>query len=199
MKINLKFVYLIFLLILQGCAAALVPLTNDPIEKLNWATELYNNQGRPLPAERLIIEAIDICNESNDTSCLGFAYIEYAFFFSSWSVEKWQKHYKESGFFDKTATFENRHAKSRGYFEKAISKFKDAKKYDALTNAYFSLGANYHHTTKNHKKECESYVKSLEYNLLNLKANPAADVYLPDGYTSYKEYITFIQKTAKCN
>jgi hypothetical protein len=43
--------------ILCGCAAAMVPASNDPERKLGWATVLMDEQDRPLPAERLIREA----------------------------------------------------------------------------------------------------------------------------------------------
>lgn len=198
MKISLQFTSLVLVLILQGCAAAFVPVTSDPMEKIEWAEELYYNQSRPLPAERLLIEAIEICTKSNDSLCLGYAYLSYANFFSSSSVEKWEKTYRENGFWNKNATYENRHSLSRDYFKKAISKFKETKKYDALTNTYLRLGSNYHYFTTAQEKKCAAFDKSVEYNLMNIKTNPAADVYLPNGYSSYKEYIAFIKKEAGC-
>src|SRR3569832_1253737 len=50
----------LLLVALAGCAAALVPETSDPARKLGWARELINNQNRPIPAERLIKEALTI-------------------------------------------------------------------------------------------------------------------------------------------
>ena len=182
---------------LVGCAAMGVPETNDPIEKLKWADELYDQQGRPLPAERLINEAIEICKGNNDLSCLGRAYLSYGFFFRSPSLEKWQNYYKENGFYDKTATYENRLTKSKEYFEKAISKFMETREYDYLTNAYLNLGFTYYFIG-DHKAECEPYAKSLEFHLRHIKTNPDANVALPTGFSSYKEYVRVQQERAGC-
>lgn len=195
--IGLAVATVLIIVALTGCAAMLVPETNDPLEKLKWAQELYDRQARPLPAERLINEAIEICKQNNDYACLGKAYLNYGFFFRSPSIEKWQKQYKENGFYDKTATYENRLTKSKENFEKAISNFLEIKDYGALTNAYVNLGFTYYFMG-DHKAECEPYAKSLEYNLKNTETNPNANVALPPGFTSYKDYIAVQQKRAGC-
>jgi len=182
---------------LLGCAAMLVPETSDPIEKLGWATELFNNQERPLPAERLIKEAIEICEKNNNASCLGKANITYGFFFRSPSIEKWEKYYRENGFYDKSATFDNRLVKSKEYFEKGISYYLQTKEYDALTNAYLNLGFTYYFLNDS-KGQCESYAKSLEYNAKNIEVNPNAKVALPRGVSTFKEYVVPFQKRAGC-
>jgi tetratricopeptide (TPR) repeat protein len=197
MKNNRIVICLIMIFLLSGCAAMGVPETNDPIEKLKWADELYDQQGRPLPAERLINEAIEICKRNNDLSCLGRAYLSYGFFFRAPSVEKWQKYYKENGFYDRTAAYENRLMKSKEYFEAAISKFMETKEYDALTNAYLNLGFTYYFMG-DHNSECEPYAKSLEFYLKNIETNPDANVALPPGFSSYKEYIRVQQERAGC-
>jgi len=184
-------------LCLSGCAAMLVPETSDPIEKLGWATELFDNQGRPLPAERLIKEAIEICEKSNNASCLGKANITYGFFFRSPSIDKWEKYYRENGFYDKSATFDNRLVKSKEYFEKGISYYLQTKEYDALTNAYLNLGFTYYFLNDS-KGQCESYSKSLEYNAKNMEVNPNAKVALPRGVSTFKEYVVPFQKRAGC-
>ncbi|MEW5743809.1 MAG: hypothetical protein AB1805_00025 [Nitrospirota bacterium] len=197
MKTKNIVISLFALFIMPGCAAMLVPETNDPIEKLKWAGELFDRQERPLPAERLINEAIEICKNNNNQSCLGRAYLNYGFFFRSPSIRKWEKTYKESGFIDKTATYENRLIKSKEYFEKAIASFLQTNEYDALTSAYLNLGFAYYFLG-DHKAECEPYAKSLEYHLKNIEANPNADVILPPGFSSYKEYLSVQQKRAGC-
>jgi hypothetical protein len=80
-KLNL--IILFSYLILTGCSAMFVPETNDPYEKLKWAQLLIERQSRPIPAERLINQAIAICKQNNDYSCLGRAYILYWEFFRS--------------------------------------------------------------------------------------------------------------------
>lgn len=182
---------------LSGCAAMFVPETSDPMKKIGWAIELFNNQGRPLPAERLIRETIEICEKDGNVPCLGKANVTYGFFFRSPSIEKWEKVYRENGFYDKNATFDNRLVKSKEYFEKGISYYLQTNEYDALTNAYLNIGFTYYFLNDS-KGECESYAKSLEYNAKNFEANPDAKVALPPGVSSFKEYVAPFQKRAGC-
>jgi len=66
-------------LLFTGCSAAFVVATFDPYKKPGHASALLD-VGRPLPAERLILEAIDIFQKKDDPQGLAFAYNEYAFF-----------------------------------------------------------------------------------------------------------------------
>jgi tetratricopeptide (TPR) repeat protein len=180
-----------------GCAAMGVPETNDPHEKLRWAIELLDRQMRPLPAERLINEAILICTKNNDRDCLAHAYLTYGFFFCSPSLVKWQKVYQKNGFQDKTASYETRFIKSKEYFEKSIPIFDELGQFDALTNAYLNLGFVYEHLD-NKAGACESYTKSLENYRKNIERNPSADVALPTGFTNYADYLSVQQKRIGC-
>jgi hypothetical protein len=58
----------------------MVPYTSDPERKLGWAKELYQNQNRPIPAERLIKEAIEIYQERGDQLGLAQAHRAYGVF-----------------------------------------------------------------------------------------------------------------------
>jgi tetratricopeptide (TPR) repeat protein len=195
MKKNILLILAI--IILGGCAAVGVPSTSDPIEKLKWADELYNSRGRPFPAEKLINEAIIICQENNNSECLGKAYLSYGFFLRSPSIEKNHINYKKYGFRNSDITYDNRFIKSKEYFEKAIPEFLKIKSYDALTNAYLNLGFAYYFLGE-HKSECEPYRLSLEYNKKNLEINPQVKISLPKGFSTYKEYVAIHQKRAGC-
>ena len=186
-----------FLFILCGCAAMFVPETNDPHEKLKWANELFDRQMRPLPAERLINEAITICTKNNDRECLAQAYITYGFFFRSASILKSQKYYQENGFQDKTAKYETRYIKSKEYFEKAIPIWTELERFDRLTNAYLNLGFAYEFLDDK-AGACAPYEKSLECYRKNIDRNPMANVALPQGFTKYEAYLAVQQKRAGC-
>src|SRR5207245_9573544 len=69
--------------VVRACGGAGVPYTRDSERKLGWARELYLNQHRPIPAERLIKEAIEICQERNDQLGLARAYSMYGRFLQS--------------------------------------------------------------------------------------------------------------------
>lgn len=131
-------VLLIF--ILNGCAAVGVPTTSDPYEKLAWSQELLYRQDRPLPAERLIIEAIEICTEKKDTDCSAEAYSTYGAFLESSSVKKRKKRYQKGGFLDKTVKYEDRLSKAIEYYNKSIAIKPDATVYYFLGLSYFDKG-----------------------------------------------------------
>jgi hypothetical protein len=52
---------------LLGCAAALVPESNSPRAKIDQATALFNQQGRQIGAEKLLLRAIELAKEQKDT------------------------------------------------------------------------------------------------------------------------------------
>ena len=115
----------IFLLVLStaliSCSAMGVPATSDPNKKLDYAYKLIQHQGRPLPAERLIREAIEIGSNEQNEKVLMKAYWTYGIFFRSKAVGDLKGLYEKDGFLDKTAKFENRFENSIAYFDKAES------------------------------------------------------------------------------
>lgn len=134
---------IVALLWLAGCAAAFVPATSDPQEKLNWAGGLVHIASRPLPAERLIREAISIYKQQNDEVGLAGAYTVYASYFASTAIEQHRKWYAEHGFQDETATVDNRYAKSIEYFQKAAAIYTRHKRTDWLTYVNLNMGLTY--------------------------------------------------------
>ena len=139
------------LLYLAGCAGFGVVASSDPLTKLNDAESLFQEQDRPLIAERLIREAIVIYQERDDPHGLGNAHREYADLLRSPSVTgRWQKFYREHGFQDRSVTFENRIAKSSEYYTKALEYYqraekqhREANRFDALTNVYYNTAWSY--------------------------------------------------------
>ncbi len=128
---------LILLLIgwFSGCTAIGVPYTSDPREKLAMAYELMNRLDRPVPAEMLIHDAIEICQETKDSECLVLAYIAYARFYQSPAMEgRFQGFYED---LDKTEKL----AKSAEYYDKAINVDPDnAEFYFIRGRSYFDHG-----------------------------------------------------------
>ena len=93
--------------------------TSDPLAKLHDAEDLFMRQDRPLPAERLIREAIAIYQEKDDPHGLGNAYREYGDLLMSPAIVKWETVYRRDGFQDKSVTFDNRVAKALENYSKA--------------------------------------------------------------------------------
>ncbi|MDH5191257.1 MAG: hypothetical protein OEW89_08400 [Gammaproteobacteria bacterium] len=189
--------FFIIYALLQGCAGFGIVATSDPRIKLSDARHLFSVQTRPLPAERLIREAIVICEQNSDQDCLAEAYLTYGYFFRSDSIEYWEKVYRRDGFLDRTVSFDDRFKKSIEYFEKAILLTEKSNNYGKQTNAYLNLGAENERMGRK-IEACENYAKSLVANKKNIKANPKAKVVVPDGYSNYAEFLAEQQKRAGC-
>jgi len=183
--------------VLAGCAAMFVPVTSDPLKKLYWAEQLYDQQYRPLPAEQLIQEAIDIYRSQDSQLGLAEAYRQYGFFFRAPSIEKWQKYYREKGFLDRTATFDIRYAKSLEYFEKAKNLFEENQKYDLLTNVYLNIGWTYE-LMNNQKAACTAFEQSLKANKKHMETIPNAKVRLLSGHINYEAFVASNKKRVGC-
>lgn len=182
---------------LSGCAGIGIIATSDPYQKLADARHLFTYENRPLPAERLIKEAITICKEKADRKCLAESYQTYGFFFRSQSIEMWETVYRRDGFLDRTATFDTRLEKSLEYLRKSIPMLSELKMYDALTNAYLNVGL-VNERLRRIEEACKAYAKSLDANRKNLEANPRAEVIVPEAYANYPEYLDEQTRRAGC-
>jgi tetratricopeptide (TPR) repeat protein len=192
------FVIMVIVTTMSGCAAMLVPATNDPDKKIVYSYILFDDQQRPLPAEQLIRESIEAYKQGSNDIGLGEAYRAYGFFFRSPAIKKWQKHYEAKGFLDNTATYENRYDKSIEYFEQSVRLFVKNNKYDRVANVYLNMGFTYEFAGKN-EKACEAYKASLDSNAKFTKDNPGISVTLPEGFTgTYEDYINGFLKRLEC-
>jgi len=202
---NIIYVTMLFtLILLTGCAGFGIIATSNPLTKLNDAEHLFIVQNRPLPAEKLIFEAIVIFQEQNDSFGLGHAHREYGDLLLSPSVIKWQKHYRERGFQDKSVTFENRTDKAKEYFAKALNYYqktekqlRDSEKFDALTNLYFNIAWVYYRLD-DRKKSCDFYDLSLVAYTENVRRNPTARPQVSSSYETFADQITSEKKRAGC-
>jgi tetratricopeptide (TPR) repeat protein len=195
---------LLIALAFSGCAGIGVMESSDPDVKLNDARILYSEQQRPLIAERLIRQAIDIYQERGDSLGLGHAHRTYADLLSSPSIVGWQKFYREHGFQDKSVTIENRFAKSNQYFAKALeyykkaeTQFREAEQFDALTNVYYNMGYSYR-MVDDKANSCRAFDQSLEANAENIRRNPNAKVAPPQGFATYGAFLIVQKRWAGC-
>lgn len=193
----LRALFIVTTLSLVGCAGIGVFESSDPKVKLSDATYLFDKYDRPLIAERLIREAIEICQSKADQPCLADAYRTYGFFFRSPSIEgKWNKFFRENGFLDKSATFGDRYAKSIEYFEKAREIYARLERFDALTNVYLNMGFSYEFMGEP-KLAYRAYDESSASNRENLRRNPDAHVELPKGFATVDDYLAPHRKRAE--
>lgn len=199
---NLKVVAILCLqLLLVGCAAMGVVESSDPQVKLNDAEYLYRNYDRPLPAEKLIFEAIEIYQKQGNSRGLGNAHRAYGDLLLSGSMAKWGK---KMHYHDKSVTYDNRIAKSSEYFTKALEYYQasekqplEAKQFDNLTNLYFNMGWSYFRLNEL-KKSCSFYDKSLEAYAENIRRDPTAKPIAPSNFASYPDLVASEKKRASC-
>ncbi|HEY0431861.1 MAG TPA: hypothetical protein VGC61_08570 [Pyrinomonadaceae bacterium] len=195
---------LILAFALAGCAGVGIVATSDPLVKLTDAEDLYMRQSRPLPAERLIREAIAIYDERGDQHGLGNAYRGYGDLLKSPSINKWETVYRRDGFQDKSITFDNRFEKAREFYRTALAHYaraaeehQRAGKYDALTNLYFNAAWS-HFNLDEREKACAYYDQTVAAYNENLSRNPSAKPYVPPGVGSFADFIASAKRRAQC-
>jgi tetratricopeptide (TPR) repeat protein len=198
MRVLGRFALLLSLLAgLGGCAGVDVDAPASPAGKLRYAIELFDRQDMPVPAERLIREAIDIYQEIKDQIGLAEAYRTYGFFFGSRSILKWSNHYLEHGFLDKSASLDFNLLKSIEYFEKAGAIFAAHRRFDKLVNVNLNIGFTYARLG-NRAAACRAFETSLANNRDDLRANPDAKLILPKGFESFEAYVADLKKQNGC-
>ncbi|HKT32577.1 MAG TPA: hypothetical protein VJS89_08820 [Gammaproteobacteria bacterium] len=182
---------------LAGCEAMLVPYTSNPRTKLADAIVLIQDQNRPLPAERLIRDAINTYKNEHDEFGLAQAYKMYGFFFRSPTVTSWEKFYTAHGFLDKTATWQERYQKSIQYYEMANEIFASHQQYDWMSNVDMKLAVVYL-DLNNKDAACQEYDRAL-YDSNRYKAlHPDATFQLPTGVSSMEQFVSQEKAKAGC-
>ena len=192
------------LAMLTACAGVGIVATSDPLAKLNDAEDLFMRQDRPLPAERLIREAIAIYEERNDSHGLGNAHREYGDLLRSPAILKWENVYRRDGFQNKSITFENRFEKAADFYREALDYYgraeqqhKQAAKYDELTNVYFNMAWSSYRLDQR-DKACTYYDQAVQAYNENLRLNPSAKPYVPPGRGSFAQFIEGQKRRVGC-
>jgi hypothetical protein len=188
----------VLFMLVAGCSAMFVPRSNNPEQKLAQAYELFDNERRPIPAEKLIREAMDIYKMQNNMAGLAEVYRAYGFFYRSAAVEEWQKYYESTGFLDRTVTYNTRFRKSVEAFEYSAQLFAKQREYDSVANVYLNMAFTYEFA-RDLNGACASYKKSLDAFRNFQKLHPGASVSLPDGFTgTYEEFVARYLRKNQC-
>ena len=190
-------IIILTLILLVGCAAALVPYTSDPKQKIADAYWLFDEQLRALPAEKLIHEAIAIYQENSNKVGLAEGYTAYAIFLRSDAVSIHRDRYETNGFIDESVTYQNRFSKSIEYLRKSESIYQLLGEYDDLTNTYLHMAFT-SMAADDKVNACKYYDKSVEANITFMSRNPEAKISLA-GYKSYQDYIKPRKEEAGCS
>lgn len=195
----MKFAISVVSLALAGCAGFGVVAQSDPVAKLSDANHLLYQQNRPLIAERLIREAIDIYQQNGDEIGLANAYKAYGFFFRADVIEgKFSNYYRKSGFLEKSASFETRYEYSLQYFDRAGRIYSAHRRFDQLANVTFNSGIT-QVLSGRFRAACRSFDASLESMRDNLRQNPDAKPIVPPGFADYEQFIAGTKERYGCS
>jgi hypothetical protein len=186
-KINVLLVVFVAVII-GGCEAIGVPVTDDPAKKLGMAIELIDHENRPLPAERQIEEAISIYKSNDDQIGLARAYSVYGYFFRSDSVSNWGKYFAEHPFVDKDATFATRYARSIYYYQLAADIYTSKGMLDLAANTHFNMGMAYAQQ-QDTSHACSMLDQAMADHAAYEQTHPGVTYNLPPGVASYRDYV----------
>ena len=186
--------------VLVGCAAALVPESNDPATKLNQALALWK-QGRVIPAERLIGDAIELAREQKNYLRLGEAQLTYAQFLKSSA-------FQNKFFDDKRAKLggpDGVRDEARRYLRDAEKSYVDAepaalsaKDSFAISNLWIRRSLIYQELDER-PQACEALRNALATHKGALERNPGAKVALPAGVKTFDEFVQRQRTTIGCS
>jgi hypothetical protein len=180
----------------SACAAMGVVATSDPKKELSDAVDLLGHD-RPLPAERMIVDALAQCEKTDDAVCVGEAYRVYGLFFQSASVTQYKVQYQKYGFLDKSATWDTRYQASILYFRKAGVIAQHTDHYDLLSNIHYRISRDfsYMHDTDS---ACMELAQSSDAHEEFHRRNPSAAVELVNGQESFVDTISDIRRRTGC-
>lgn len=195
--LRITFMALVFQSFL-GCAGVMLPSTNDPGTKLDMAIDLIDQKNRPIPAERMIREAIATYERNKDELELANAYRVYGIFYKSPAVTQWHKHYQQVGFPDSTVKFETRYQKALEYFGKARAILEARQEMDLMANIHLQTGLTYQLMGKV-SEACAAFDSSLLAYKKMMGQDASAKVVLPKEYSSFQKGIADFKRSAGCN
>lgn len=158
MKLKLSTLFLL-VAFLASCAGMGIPDSSDPYKKLQYAYGAMN-QGRYIPANRLIVEAIDKFKERNDKAGLAEAYATYG-------------NYHKYAFTAKPLTKAPNPQESVKYFEEAIKLYTEIGDKNGVAKCHMGIGDALNQTDK--KASCQHYdlaIQTYDENGTKFAINP---------------------------
>lgn len=148
-------------------------------------------------AERLIAGASATVKQAGEDTGIAEVDLAWAEFYSSPAVVKAESYYRKRGFLDASVTYDSRLQKSVDYYDQATPLLLKARRYDALTAASASRGVALMNMGKR-EDACASFDESVSFYDEQMRRDPSVKPAVPEGYGSWKEYMSRLQKWAGC-
>lgn len=194
---------------LSGCAAFLVPATDDPDKKLSQAYELLSRY-RPTPARRLIDESIEIYKQQGNTEKLAYAYLVSTDYYRYVASDEYRKFNPEPTAFVKpiprqaiygvrTERVWAAHRLAEETYKQVIN---DALAENDNLTAFFNYQWLYILYGRNAqmREACDALDEELKQYNLAKAAKPNLEVFVDKSkYSSVVEAIEDSKKVFKCN
>ena len=179
-----------FILSITACSAFLIPETNDPQKKLEWAYAALSSS-RPLPAIKLTNEAIQIYENQDNKLMLAVSHNIYGLIAHS---------FPGIGDLEKNEAIEH-YEKSLNYFDDIYVKvdFDDEENIKTIqhaTNSAFNL-AEIYQQNGNNEISCKYLEVSKYYYNLQVEVTNEPKVQSP-GHNSFDEAVKSIAVKANC-
>ena len=170
---------------------------DDPHRQLADATRLFDKEGSPLKAERLIRTAIETCQQQGDEACVADGWLTYGFFFRSPSIDGMAKFYRDTGFIDPAASFDTRVERSAEYFSKAATAFAAQQRYERAAHAYFNAGFSLA-IAQQRTAACDAFDKSLASSRQNAQLHPPVKQEVPRGFKNFEVFVAKQKEIVGC-
>lgn len=171
---NLLIIFLSSLLLL-GCSSAGVIHSNDPSVKISQAYQL-KSQSRPIPAQKLLQEALVIYQAENNKQGEARAYLGLGDLYKS------QSYQSQADIFKKWNEYQS-YADAASYYLKAGNIYEEKLDYWSLSRTYSAAG-DAHILDGRVKESCELYVK-------------VGEIFNVHKSTFTESQVTFTQKLLK--
>lgn len=188
MKFNI--IVLILLISLTGCSAVGIVETNDPHRKIEQAIYLLNTENRPIPADKLLAQSINIFKQKNDQMGLVRAYRARGHFLLSNSVKNNSKFFINNGFFIDGNIYEKREEKAIEYFLKVRSILEEDSRslYSAKTQINMTLTEMYSKYFNNSTHICKHLKEAIFYHSKFQENSYGENVAPLSGYSKFIDF-----------
>ena len=183
-----------------GCSAVGVVATNNPHKKIDQAVSLINSN-RPIPADTLIAQAIEIFENKNDHAGLFRAYEAKTTLLLSKAVENNESFFRKSGFTGDGKIYGQRHEKAIEYFLKITDIIKNNSRnpYPALTLIHIKITEIYSNYLNNKVGTCNNLkIAKTNHDLNHKTKSEKRSTVLAAGYETFDVFYNSFNTKHKC-